>query len=52
MVIGLTTNISSSLTNDFHYSYLRNYWQWKDDNAPAQVSGPWRTGASGRDFGR
>jgi hypothetical protein len=38
-VTSLTTNISSSLTNDFHYSYLRNYWQWKDDNAPAQVAG-------------
>ena len=25
-VVGLTTNISSTLTNDFHYSYLRNYW--------------------------
>jgi hypothetical protein len=24
--IGLTTNITSHLTNDFHYSYLRNYW--------------------------
>jgi len=21
-----TTNITSHLTNDFHYSYLRNYW--------------------------
>ena len=29
----------SSLTNDFHYSYLRNFWQWKGANAPAQVSG-------------
>jgi Carboxypeptidase regulatory-like domain len=38
-VIGLTTNISSSLTNDFHYSYLRNAWQWKGANAPAQVAG-------------
>jgi hypothetical protein len=38
-VTGLTTNISSSLTNEFHYSYLRNYWQWKDSNAPAQVAG-------------
>ncbi len=38
-VIGLTTNISTSLTNEFHYSYLRNYWQWKDSNAPAQVAG-------------
>jgi hypothetical protein len=38
-VVGLTTNISSSLTNDFHYSYLRNFWQWKGANAPAQVAG-------------
>jgi hypothetical protein len=38
-VIGVTTNISTSLTNDFHYSYLRNYWNWKDDNAPAQITG-------------
>jgi hypothetical protein len=38
-VVGLTTNISSSLTNDFHYSYLRNAWQWKGANAPAQVAG-------------
>jgi hypothetical protein len=38
-VVGLTTNISSSLTNDFHYSYLRNFWQWRGANAPAQVPG-------------
>ncbi len=30
---------STSLTNDFHYSYLRNFWQWKGANAPAQVAG-------------
>ena len=39
IVTGVTTNISSSLTNDFHYSFLRNYWNWKDDFAPAQVNG-------------
>jgi hypothetical protein len=39
LVVGVTTNISTSLTNDFHYSYLRNYWNWKDANAPAQVAG-------------
>jgi hypothetical protein len=39
LVAGLTTNISSSLTNDFHYSYLRNFWQWKGAGAPAQVAG-------------
>jgi len=38
-VAGLTTNITSSLTNDFHYSYLRNYWSWADQNAPPQISG-------------
>jgi Carboxypeptidase regulatory-like domain len=38
-VVGMTTNISSTLTNDFHYSYLRNFWQWKGANAPAQVPG-------------
>jgi hypothetical protein len=38
-VVGLTTTISSSLTNDFHYSYLRNFWQWKGANAPPQVAG-------------
>ena len=38
-VVGVTTNISPSLTNDFHYSFLRNYWSWNDANAPAQVTG-------------
>ncbi len=39
LVTGLTTNITSSLTNDFHYSFLRNYWSWSDQNAPAQIAG-------------
>ncbi|HEX3987029.1 MAG TPA: carboxypeptidase-like regulatory domain-containing protein, partial [Acidobacteriaceae bacterium] len=26
LVAGLTTSISSNTTNDFHYSFLRNYW--------------------------
>ncbi len=38
-VIGLTTNISASLTNDFHYSFTRNDWQWKGAGAPSQISG-------------
>jgi hypothetical protein len=25
---GITTSISSNFTNDFHYSFLRNWWQW------------------------
>lgn len=28
LVGGLTTNISPNVTNDFHYSFLRNWWQW------------------------
>lgn len=38
-VAGLTTNITPNLTNDFHYSYLRNFWSWSDQNAPPQISG-------------
>ena len=38
-VTGLTTSITANLTNDFHYSYLRNFWQWGDDNAPPQIAG-------------
>jgi Carboxypeptidase regulatory-like domain len=29
-VAGLTTNITSHTTNDFHFSYLRNYWSWSN----------------------
>jgi hypothetical protein len=28
LVFGLTTKISSNTTNNIHYSYLRNWWQW------------------------
>ena len=38
-VTGLTTNITSNTTNDLHYSVLRDYWQWGDNNAPPQVAG-------------
>jgi len=36
---GLTTNISSNVTNDVHYSYTRNWWQWITDAAPPQLAG-------------
>jgi hypothetical protein len=39
LVMGLTTNISSNLTNDFHYSYLRNWWAWSTNGAPVQGAG-------------
>ncbi len=38
-VAGLTTNITSNTTNDFHYSYLRNWWAWNRFGAPPQVAG-------------
>jgi hypothetical protein len=38
LVVGLTTNISSNVTNDFRYSYLRNYWAWASSGDPAQFS--------------
>ena len=38
-VTGLTTNITNNTTNDFHYSYLRNYWSWATNNAPPQLNG-------------
>ncbi len=39
LVTGVTASITPSLTNDFHYSFLRNYWSWSDENAPAQAAG-------------
>ena len=38
-VAGLTTTITPTLTNDFHYNYLRNYWEWGTDGAPPQIAG-------------
>jgi Carboxypeptidase regulatory-like domain len=40
MFVGaLTTNISTNFTNDFHYSFLRNYWQWLRAGDVPQVPG-------------
>jgi hypothetical protein len=38
-VASLTTNISSNTTNDFHYSFLRNFWQWGSGGDTPQISG-------------
>jgi len=38
LVLGMTTNISSHVTNDFRYSFLRNWWQWGSKGDPAQFS--------------
>jgi hypothetical protein len=37
-VAGLTTNITSHTTNDFHFSFLRNYWSWSDPGGVQQFS--------------
>ena len=36
---GLTTTISPNLTNDFRFSYLRNFWQWSTQAGPPQFAG-------------
>jgi hypothetical protein len=38
-VAGLTTSITPTVTNDFRFNYLRNFWQWSTAAAPPQVSG-------------
>ncbi len=38
-VAGLTTNVSATTTNDFRFSYLRNFWQWGSSAAPPQLPG-------------
>jgi Carboxypeptidase regulatory-like domain len=38
-VVGLTTNISPNFTNDFHYSFLRNWWQWGRAGDVPQLGG-------------
>jgi Carboxypeptidase regulatory-like domain len=35
-VAGLTTNITSHTTNDFHFSFLRNYWSWSNPGGITQ----------------
>ncbi|HEY6128980.1 MAG TPA: carboxypeptidase-like regulatory domain-containing protein, partial [Candidatus Acidoferrum sp.] len=37
-VAGLTTNITSHTTNDFHFSYLRNFWSWSNPGGIPQFS--------------
>jgi hypothetical protein len=39
LVAGMTTNISSNTTNNFHYSFLRNWWAWGRTGDTVQSSG-------------
>jgi len=39
LVAGLTSNITNNTTNDFHFSFLRNWWSWSRNGAPPQIPG-------------
>ena len=36
---GLTTNVSSNITNNIHYSFLRNWWSWHRTGDTIQLPG-------------
>ncbi|HMG74220.1 MAG TPA: carboxypeptidase-like regulatory domain-containing protein [Pyrinomonadaceae bacterium] len=38
-VIGLTSTLSPTLTNDLRLSYLYNWWQWSTAGGPPQIPG-------------
>ena len=38
-VAGLTGQLTPNLTNDFRFSYLRNFWQWYTKAGPPQIAG-------------
>ena len=38
-VASLTSNITSNVTNDIHYSFLRNWWQWARTGDTIQSAG-------------
>jgi Carboxypeptidase regulatory-like domain len=38
-VAGLTSTLAPTVTNDFRFSYLRNFWQWSSAAAPPQLPG-------------
>lgn len=39
IVSGLTATLAPNLTNDFHFSYLRNYWAWNRGGFVPQAAG-------------
>jgi hypothetical protein len=39
LTASMSTNITPTLTNDFHYSYLRNFWARGSRAEPPQLSG-------------
>jgi len=39
LVAGLTTNVTSNVTNAIHYSFLRNWWAWGRAGDTVQIAG-------------
>ncbi|MGH9465742.1 MAG: hypothetical protein ACRD1Y_00140 [Terriglobales bacterium] len=39
LVTGLTGQITPNLTNQLHFDYLRDWWDWSDAGAPIQLPG-------------
>ena len=39
MVLGLTSSLSSTMTNDLRVSYLWNWWQWSTSTVTSQLPG-------------
>ncbi len=39
LVVGMTTTLTPSTTNEFRFNYTRNFWQWGTANAPPQLPG-------------
>jgi Carboxypeptidase regulatory-like domain len=39
LVAALTSNITSNVTNDVHYSFLRNWWSWSRAGDTIQTAG-------------
>jgi hypothetical protein len=39
LVAGLTGQLTNNITNDIHYSFLRNWWQWGRTGGPTQIAG-------------
>ncbi len=49
LVAALTTTLTPTLTNDFHFNFIRNFWSWSSVGVGAAVA--W-TRRGGRDRGR
>jgi hypothetical protein len=39
LVIGLTSTLKPTMTNDFRFNYTRNFWQWGGTSSVPQVPG-------------